>query len=123
MTMHFKHRRILTCPWLKKLGVAGLTLWPFIFIADTKRINDEVLLNHERIHLRQQFELLVLPFYILYLLEYGYHRLSKSHFAAYKAISFEREAYANETNLDYLANRSRFASFSATKFTGQTSRE
>jgi len=65
------------------------------------------LINHEKIHLRQQLELLILPFYIWYITEYligliKYRDTKK----AYYAISFEREAYANEYNLNYLQTRS-----------------
>ena len=41
----------------------AIALWPFIFIRDE---GNEVTINHEKIHLRQQAELLVIGFYILY---------------------------------------------------------
>lgn len=65
-----------------------------------------LLLNHERIHLRQQAELLILPFYVWYVLEY-FFRLSthRNKNEAYRNISFEREAYANEHNPDYIKHR------------------
>jgi hypothetical protein len=31
---------------------------------------DKVFVNHEKIHLRQQLELLVLPFYVWYIIEF-----------------------------------------------------
>lgn len=80
--------------------IRGLAFWPFI-IVPTTTIIDDVLINHERIHLRQQLEMLVIPFYIWYLIALyrkGYHN-----------ISFEKEAYANEINLIYLKKRSIFA--------------
>ncbi|MEA1785791.1 hypothetical protein U1E44_06790 [Arenibacter sp. GZD96] len=70
---------------------------------------DSVLLNHERIHLKQQQELLIFPFYILYILEWllklCWYRNAKQ---AYLNISFEREAYNNEYNLGYLNGRKSF---------------
>lgn len=87
----------------------GLSFWPFIILKDPVLKEDAILVNHERIHLRQQRELWILPFYLLYLLE-GVVRFL-IYFDAYKAyrnISFEREAYHNETNLNYLSGRSRF---------------
>ena len=39
----------------------GITLWPFIVLNKHEK-GKEALLNHERIHLRQQIELLVIPF-------------------------------------------------------------
>lgn len=72
---------------------------------------DAVDLNHERIHTAQMRELLYIPFYILYFIEWlvriVQHRGSL--FAAYRAISFEREAYAHQRELSYLSSRSRFA--------------
>jgi hypothetical protein len=86
------------------LTVDGMALFPFVLVRQARPGAE--LLNHERIHLRQQAELGVLPFYVWYLLEYGYWRLrGRAHFAAYLAISFEREAYANEDNLAYLTHR------------------
>ena len=87
----------------------GLSFWPFIILKDPVLKEDAILVNHERIHLRQQRELWILPFYLLYLLE-GVVRFL-IYFDAYKAyrnISFEREAYHNEANLNYLPGRSRF---------------
>ncbi len=70
-----------------------------------------LLLNHERIHLRQQAELLILPFYVWYVLEYFVRLLAyKNKKEAYRNISFEREAYANESDPDYLKHR-KFWSF------------
>jgi hypothetical protein len=64
-------------------------------------------MNHEFIHFRQQIELLIIPFYILYLLNYlinliRYHK----HTEAYRNILFEREAYENDSNLSYLSELS-----------------
>ena len=63
------------------LGVNGMALWPFILV---QRGNPSArLLNHERIHHRQQLEMLLLPFYVWYVLEYAYHRLrGLDHYAA-----------------------------------------
>jgi len=68
-------------------------------------------INHERIHTRQMLEMLVLPFYIWYCVEFllklvFIYRDSKK---AYRAVSFEREAYNNQCNLNYLKERKRFA--------------
>lgn len=90
----------------------AITLFPFIVLKYENDRHDKVLMNHERIHLKQQLECLILPFYIIYLMEYGYHRfVGKTHFEAYKAISYEQEAYAKETNLVYLKTRKWFANF------------
>jgi hypothetical protein len=66
-----------------------------------------VFINHERIHLRQQLELLIIPFFIWYLLEFCLRWIQYKNFdLGYRNISFEREAYANEKDLYYLKRRS-----------------
>jgi len=84
----------------------GLTIWPFIFLKNRLLKEDVVLINHERIHIRQQIELLVLPFFILYVLEFVIRLFQyRSWHLAYRNISFEREAYINENDLNYLKSR------------------
>ncbi len=77
------------------------TLWT----RDTSWI-DETVINHEQIHTAQQRELLFIPFYLLYFIEWLFrlvrHRNWKD---AYFAISFEREAYAHGDDLAYLKRR------------------
>ncbi|MDE3742747.1 hypothetical protein PHU20_12900 [Maribacter sp. D37] len=88
----------------------GLSLWPFIFLKNDALKNDVYLINHERIHLVQQKELLIFPFYILYITEWLVKSLYYLNcYKGYQNLSFEREAYRNEKNLDYLANRSFFS--------------
>lgn len=84
----------------------GLTIWPFIIVKEDNYKDDAVLINHERIHLKQQLELLVIPFYLWYFLEWLLRTiLYLNSYRAYQNISFEREAYANEDDLDYTKNR------------------
>jgi hypothetical protein len=87
----------------------GLSLWPFIFLKSGNLKEDDILINHEKIHLRQQQELLILPFYVLYLSEWLFRTIwYMDSYRAYQNISFEREAYANENRLDYLSKRKSF---------------
>lgn len=87
----------------------GLSLWPFIILKESELKEDTILINHERIHLKQQQELLIFPFYLLYLLEWSLRFLFyMDSYKAYRNISFEREAYANESNLNYLSDRKPF---------------
>ena len=84
----------------------AIALFPFILIRDNFETNNLVLINHERIHLRQQLELLIIPFYVLYFIDYILKIiLFKDKNIAYKNILFEREAYLNEENMDYLQTR------------------
>lgn len=97
---------ILISKYLIPKGYVGLALFPFVFLKTKELRYHKNLINHEKIHLRQQLELLVLPFYIIYGMEFLvrmlYYRNWKN---AYRNISFEREAYENEKNLDYLKSR------------------
>jgi hypothetical protein len=65
------------------------------------------LLNHEKIHIKQQLELLVVFFFIWYGIEFLIRLVQyKNRREAYYNISFEREAYTKEKDLDYLKQRS-----------------
>lgn len=75
-------------------GYSSMTIWPFIF---TKVDMEEIELNHEKIHGRQQLECLIILFYIIYLIE--------AILKGYYHISFEKEAYANQDNPHYLKTR------------------
>ncbi len=84
----------------------AITLFPFIILRDKNLKNDKIILNHEKIHIRQQLELLIIPFYLLYFLEFIFKYFKyKSRYIAYRNISFEKEAYENETNQMYLKSR------------------
>jgi hypothetical protein len=100
---------LIITKYLIPRGFSGLATFPFIFIrypADKEKLS---FLNHEKIHLRQQLELVVLPFFIWYILEYLVRLIQyKNKDLAYRNISFEREAYANESDMEYLKNRSIF---------------
>lgn len=101
---------IIISPFIVRLitgkFAAAITLWPFIVLRDPKLKENETIIRHEKIHLRQQAELAILLFYILYAVEFTYHFLKTfNRRKAYYRISFEREAYANENNVSYLNNR------------------
>jgi hypothetical protein len=92
------------------LRVSGMAIFPFILVSNTAAVNDQTLIYHEKIHLRQQAELLIIPFYILYLLNYLINlTVCRKHKQAYLNIAFEREAYQNEANSTYLKNRKWFS--------------
>lgn len=97
--------------WNKK--VVAMALWPVIIVKDRVTANNKVVLNHEKIHHRQQLELLVIPYYIWYFIEYwnGMFRNGFSHHTAYMNISFEKEAFANQFDMQYLNKRKWLASW------------
>lgn len=98
---------LIVFKYLTPRGFRGLTFFPFVIIATKSDKLNKVFINHERIHLRQQLELLVVPFYLWYGIEFGIRLLQyKNRRKAYYNISFEREAYGNEKDLDYLKQRS-----------------
>lgn len=84
-------------------GFAALTVWPFIFVRTDAMITRQ-LLTHEHIHGRQQLEMLWLPFFVWYGVEW-LMRLCIDRCTAYRMISFEQEAYRNDWNPDYIAER------------------
>lgn len=78
----------------------------------------EKVYNHECIHEAQMRDFCKwIPvggtiFYIIYLLEWLFRVLFTKDFMsfnAYKDLSFEKEAKGNESDINYLANRKRFA--------------
>lgn len=86
----------------KYLGkFSGITLAPIGIFIKPARLNDPAILNHEQIHWQQQKEMLIIPFYIWYVIEWL--------FKGYRQISFEKEAYLNEHNPEYLKSRKRYA--------------
>ncbi|MCU0324327.1 MAG: hypothetical protein MUF45_03610 [Spirosomaceae bacterium] len=91
----------------KKIG--GITLYPFVLVRPKNP--SRRLINHERIHIRQQIELLVLPFYLWYITEWIIYFLKyRDWWKAYHQICFEQEAYDNEDDFEYL-NKRKFWSF------------
>ena len=85
----------------------AITLAPFgIYLRDESLTGED--LNHEMIHLYQQLEMLIIPFYIWYGLEWLIKLIRWGNLAYYK-LSFEREAYDNEDNGEYLCTRKTFA--------------
>ncbi|MDY5631977.1 MAG: hypothetical protein SPF56_05725 [Bacteroidaceae bacterium] len=98
---------IIQCRFVRKGYCINLfgTLWT----RDRSWIDRHVI-NHEQIHTAQQLELLVLPFYVLYVLEWLVRLIQYRNMEqAYMNISFEREAYKHGHNLHYLKHRRHFA--------------
>lgn len=92
---------LLRCNWLPKLfSVQAIFLFPFLII-HRDAINDKVLLSHERIHLAQCLEMLIVFFYLWYVIEFGIKFLGYLNYSdTYYAISFEREAYEYQSKPD-----------------------
>ena len=98
---------ILLVKYLIPRGFSGITVFPFILIKRKTLKQDLVFINHERIHIKQQLELFIIPFFVFYGLEFFIRLIQyRSRHLAYRNISFEREAYSNEKDLNYLQSRS-----------------
>ena len=89
-------------------GFLATNLFGILFIREEYK--DKIspyVINHESIHSEQMKELGYIFFYIIYFFEWVIRLFCKGD--AYKNLSFEREAYCNEYNLDYLKNRKRYS--------------
>jgi hypothetical protein len=94
---------VIVAPFLR---VSGMAIFPFVLVKHRDLKNDAQLIRHETIHLRQELELLIIPFYMLYLGNYLINLIRyRDHDKAYLEIIFEREAYAYEASADYLECR------------------
>lgn len=89
-------------------GFLAINLFGIVFVRKGAGKMSERLLMHEAIHTAQMKELGYLFFYLLYALEWIV-RLCKGSKAPYRSLSFEREAYDNDSNKDYLLHRKYFA--------------
>ena len=82
------------------MPIDAITIYPFIFVV--KDYLSEDGRRHERIHLSQQLECLLVGFYLLYAVDYLIGRVrGLDHVGAYLNIRFEQEAYTNQLNPDY----------------------
>jgi len=97
---------ILISKYIVPRGYIGITIFPFMFLKYKALKGNQDLINHEKIHLRQQLELLIIPFFVIYSFEFLVRLFQyRAWELAYRNISFEREAYGNESNLDFLKKR------------------
>ena len=88
-------------------GFIAINLFGVLFAR--KELN-AVTINHEKIHTAQMKELGYILFYIIYLLEFiiGIFRFGEN-YEAYMNISFEKEAYKHQYDLNYLKARKHYS--------------
>lgn len=105
-------------------GVKAISLCGLMIVRPKARVTN-ILLTHEEIHFCQQKELLFVFFFIIYCLSWLYNLplciLNKNRGQprytkrmglcqrTYRSIIFEREAYANQGNANYILERKLFA--------------
>ena len=90
-------------------GFTAINLFGLIFVRKGMTFTATDL-HHERIHTRQMLELLIVPFYLIYLIEWLIRFIRMRNIRrAYLSISFEREAYEHQGDPDYLRHRRPYA--------------
>lgn len=97
--------KIIENRFLPPKGFSAINLFGVIFVRRGKQLN-KLTINHELIHTAQMKEMLYIFFYLWYGIEWLFRLVQyRNRMTAYYNISFEREAYANQDNLDYLKGR------------------
>ena len=90
-------------------GFSAINLFGIIFVRKDVVVT-ATMLNHERIHTAQMREMLYIFFYLWYVVEWLIKVVIYAE-KAYVNLSFEREAYKNSWNANYLKYRKLFSWF------------
>lgn len=99
--MFIIRNRILPFPRFDAVNLCGVLL-----VHKGVNLTKEII-NHERIHTAQIIEMGIIGFYVWYLIEWVVRLFM--HGNAYRQLKFEREAYQNQDNLEYLKHRKPYA--------------
>lgn len=98
--------KIIYNKYLPPRGYIAINICGVIFARNQYKPISERTKRHEIIHTRQIAELLVVIFYLWYGIEWIVRLIQyRNKKEAYRNISFEREAYANEWDDTYLKRR------------------
>jgi hypothetical protein len=102
--------KVIYNPFIPFKGFSAINLFGLVFARRSCFPLTDKTLNHEKIHTEQMKELLYIGFYVWYAAEWivGLALYGRK---SYSNISFEREAYANDTNRSYLSGRARYSFF------------
>ncbi len=97
--------------WILGHRYNAMCVWPVLFVKPgTDLSQSNITLNHERIHARQQLEMLWLFFFLWYGIEFIVRLLQhRDRHNAYLSLSHEKEAFTNDENLNYLDRRKSYA--------------
>lgn len=87
-------------------GFKAINLFGVFFVRKGSVMSKEDM-NHEAIHTAQMKEMMYILFYWWYLVEWILRLFGKGN--AYRRISFEREAYDNQHNMNYLSVRKKYS--------------
>ena len=100
------HKVFLISKYLLGKNFIAICLFGFIF---SVRPLNRTEYNHERIHSAQQKELLYLPFFVWYGIEWLILCIKyRDRMKAYYHIRFEKEAYKHQDDLQYLQKRKHY---------------
>ena len=107
--------RIIFNRFIPLKGFKAINLFGFLFARWGANINSYSI-NHESIHTAQMKEMLYIFFYLWYLVEFCIRLIiMRSWHSAYRAVSFEREAYQHGHDFSYLDSRKHYAWFKLIK--------
>lgn len=95
--------KIIYNNFLPVKGFSAINLFGVIFARNEYRPLFNQTVRHEKIHTAQMKEWLYLFFYLLYFIEWI--------FKGYRGISFEKEAYDNQDDKEYLTTRKHFQNY------------
>lgn len=109
---NFANVKIVRSRWLPPKDFLAINLLGVIVIRPGTMLSARTI-NHERIHTAQMRELGYVLFYLLYVLEWVVRLFMRGN--AYYNLTFEREAYRHEAELDYLKHRRHFEQWRRTK--------
>ena len=92
---------------LSPININAITIVFFVF---SKGKLGARVKNHERIHFQQYLECFILPFLIIYVLDYVYGYIKyRDGKKAYQMIRFEQEAYFHDFDFEYAEKRKRYS--------------
>lgn len=102
--------KIIKNKYIPFKGFRAINLFGVIFLRSDFELG-KYTINHESIHTEQMKELLYIFFYIWYILEWLIRliQFGCKDKIAYMNISFEKEAFINQGNENYLRNRKRYS--------------
>jgi len=101
--------KVIYNKYLPLKGYVAINLFGFVFAHKEFKPLLKVTENHEAIHTAQMKELLFVFFYLWYGIEWVIRLIQyRDRKEAYLNISFEREAYKNQYDLEYLKARKKY---------------
>jgi len=90
------------------INFEGFTFYPFILLSGENTEKD--IYNHELIHIQQTEETFFIGYILILVTQYTFNLCKyRNLYKAYRNLAFEKEAYDNMKNLDYLKSRKKFA--------------